>query len=113
MINFRGTCPRCNRLSLVNLETPCPNTFGDGRVCGYALTTDVMSGNHTYRTKEAKHTSPPPSGSRGDHSWTSSGLYDLHQTAIRVVARPPGSHPRPPHHLRRPVGSKPLVATPR
>jgi hypothetical protein len=81
MINFRGICPRCNRLSLVNLDTPCPNTFNDGRVCGYALTTDVASGNHKYRVKEAKHTAPQVSGASGDHSWTSPGLYDLHQTA--------------------------------
>jgi hypothetical protein len=47
MINFRGICPCCNRLSLVNLETPCPITFNDGRVCGYALPTDVARRRHS------------------------------------------------------------------
>ncbi len=41
-----------------------------------------MSGNHAYRAKETKHTSPPPSGSTGDHSWTRPGLYDMHQMAV-------------------------------
>jgi hypothetical protein len=80
VINFRGICPSCNRLSLVSLNTPCPNVFNDGRICGYALTTDVASGNRTYRAKQDKHTRPPPSGALGEHSWSSPGLYDVHQT---------------------------------
>lgn len=81
MINFRSICPACNRLSLVNLQTPCPNLLNDGRVCGYALTASVTSGNSLFRRKEAKHTNPPASGFKGEHSWTNSGLYDVHQTA--------------------------------
>jgi hypothetical protein len=80
MITFRGICPRCSRLSLVNLQTPCPNTFGDGRVCGYTLTTEVMSGNHTYRAKEAKYTKPPLGANRGPFM-DEPGLYYLHQRA--------------------------------
>src|SRR5262249_7542497 len=79
MIQFRGICPGCNQLSLVDVNTPCPNRLGSGRLCGFALTTDYASGNHTYRAKHCKHTSPPPSGSTTDHSWTRSGLYDGHQ----------------------------------
>ncbi len=81
MINFRILCPGCNRLSLVNLLTPCSNILNDGRVCEYALTTDVASGNSLCRRKENKHTNPPASGFTGEHSWTNSGLYDGHQTA--------------------------------
>jgi hypothetical protein len=82
MIQFRGVCPRCNKLSLVDTKTPCSNILGNGSVCGYALTTDVASGNSLFRRKEAKHTNPPPSGAAsGVHSWTNSGLYDVHQTA--------------------------------
>lgn len=80
MIHFRGMCPGCNRLSLVDVSTPCPNIWNDGTTCGFALTTSYASGNHTYRTKHDKHTQPQPPGASGDHSWTRSGLYDLHQT---------------------------------
>jgi hypothetical protein len=81
MIHFRGVCPGCNKLSLVDVNTPCPNVFNDGRTCGYALTTSLTSGNSVFRKKHEKHTNPLPSGSTADHSWTSSGLYDVHQTA--------------------------------
>lgn len=81
MIQFRGLCPGCNRLSLIDWKTPCPNILSDGRVCGFALTIHVASGNHTVRSKDEKHTNPPMSGSTGDHSWTSSGQYDYHLTA--------------------------------
>jgi hypothetical protein len=81
MIQFRGICPGCNRLSLVDVNTPCPNLLSNGSICGYALTTSLVSGNSHFRNKHDKHTNPPPSGSTDDHSWTSSGLYDVHQTA--------------------------------
>ena len=82
MITFRGTCPGCRQLSVVDLQTPCPNLLKDGRVCGFALTTSFASGNHKYRTKSEKHTAPPVSGNLADHSWTRSGLYDRHQAAV-------------------------------
>jgi hypothetical protein len=81
MIHFRGLCPGCNKLSLIDVKTPCPNTLSNGCVCGFALTTEVASGNRLFRKKEGKHTNPPPPGASGDHSWTGSGLYALHQTA--------------------------------
>ena len=82
MIHFRGICPGCNKLSLVDVNTPCPNLLNNGRTCGYALTTSLASGNRHSRKKHDKHTNPPPSGSTDDHSWTTSArLYDVHQTA--------------------------------
>jgi hypothetical protein len=81
MISFREICPRCNRLSLVNFDTPCPNVMNDRRVCGYTLTTSATSGNSLFRRKKDKHTNPPASGFKGEHSWTNSGLYDVHQKA--------------------------------
>jgi hypothetical protein len=81
MIHFRGICPGCNRLSLVDVKTVCPNILGNGSVCGFALTTELVSGNRLFRKKEAKHTNPPSPGTCAEHSWTSSGLYGLHQTA--------------------------------
>jgi hypothetical protein len=38
MIQFRGICSRCNKLSLVDVNTPCSNLLGDGSTCGYTLT---------------------------------------------------------------------------
>ena len=84
MIHFRGLCPGCNKLSLVDVNTPCPNLLNNGRTCGYALTTSLASGNRLVRKKHDKHTNPPPSGSTDDHSWTSAGLYDVHQTAALI-----------------------------
>jgi hypothetical protein len=81
MINFRGICPGCNRLSLVNLETSCPNLLNNCRVCGYTVTTSVASGNSLFRKKEDKHTNPPASAFKGEHSWTDPGHYDIHQAA--------------------------------
>ena len=80
MITFRGLCPFCNQLSMVNIHTPCQNLLNDGRVCGYVLNTSVGTGNSFYRKKEQKHTNPPVSGATGtEHSWTAPGLYDHHQ----------------------------------
>src|ERR1700733_1352831 len=81
MIKFRGICPGCNKLSLIDVNTPCPNILGNGKICGFALTTELASGNRVFREKHEKHTNPPPPGASGDHSWTSSGNYGLHQTA--------------------------------
>jgi hypothetical protein len=81
MIHFRGICPNCNKLSLVDVDTPCPNLLNNGRSCGYALTTSLAGGNRLFRKKQHKHTNPPTPSSTADHSWTTSGLYDVHQTA--------------------------------
>jgi hypothetical protein len=55
--------------------------MNDSRVCGYAVTTSAASGNGLFRRKAAKHTNSPASGFTGEHSWTGSGLYAVHQTA--------------------------------
>jgi hypothetical protein len=55
--------------------------LNDGRFCGYALTTNLACGNSVFRKKHDKHSKPRPSGSTADHSWTSSGMRDVHQTA--------------------------------
>jgi hypothetical protein len=79
MIWFEGTCPRCNRVSILDVNMPCTNVLTDGTPCGYTLPMSLASGNKTYRRKFAKHTSPAAPGESGNRSWTCSGLYDQHQ----------------------------------
>jgi hypothetical protein len=81
MIHFRGICPGCNMLSLVDVNTPCPNLVNDRTVCGYTLPRNLASGNSLFRKKYDKHVNPRPSGSTAEHSWTSSGLRDVHHAA--------------------------------
>lgn len=82
MIQFKGICPGCNKLSILDVKTPCPNILGNGATCGFALTAELASGNSLFRKKETKHTNPPPLGATtGTHSWANPGLYDVHQTA--------------------------------
>ena len=64
MINFCGVCPRCNRVSHVNIKrNPCTNRLGDCGVCGYVLPIEELwpAADQIYRRKEDKHTLIPRS----------------------------------------------------
>ena len=81
MIHFRGICPGCNRLSLVDINSPCPNILNNGSDLRLPFDDELGRRQQLFRKKHNKHSNPPPSGSTADHSWTSSGLSDVHQTA--------------------------------
>lgn len=83
MIQFRGICPGCNQLSLVDVYTSCSNVPRSGKPCGFRLTTTHLDGNQTYRAKFFKHTNPPAASASGDQSWSHSDAYDhYHECAL-------------------------------
>jgi hypothetical protein len=83
VFTFTSLCTRCHQLTAVDIYTPCPNRLANGMICGFALTTTVMSGNQKTRGKGGKHTRPRPSGEEGIWSWTEPAKYDhLHEAAM-------------------------------